>query len=34
MVAGKIVYEARAWPALDHERVYARAEEMRMKLRA
>jgi 5-methylthioadenosine/S-adenosylhomocysteine deaminase len=34
MVAGKVVYEAREWAGLDHERVYARAEEMRMKLRA
>jgi len=33
MVAGEVVYEARAWRNVDHERVFARAEEMRMKLR-
>lgn len=34
MVGGKVVYEGREWPEIDHERVFARAEEMRMKLRA
>lgn len=34
MVGGRVVYEARAWDGVDHERVFARAEEMRMKLRA
>jgi 5-methylthioadenosine/S-adenosylhomocysteine deaminase len=34
MVGGKVVYEARQWPGIDHERIFARAEEMRMKLRA
>jgi len=33
MIDGKVVYEAREWPMLDPQRVYARAEEMRMKLR-
>ncbi len=33
MVAGKVVYENHSWSELDHERLYARAEEMRMKLR-
>jgi len=33
MIAGEIVYENRVWRSLDHERVYGRAEEMRMKLR-
>lgn len=32
MVAGKVVYESREWSELDHERIFARAEEMRMKL--
>ncbi len=34
MVAGDVVYEGREWPSVDQERVFARAEEMRMKLRA
>jgi 5-methylthioadenosine/S-adenosylhomocysteine deaminase len=34
MVGGRVVYEGRQWPGLDHERVLARAEEMRDKLRA
>jgi 5-methylthioadenosine/S-adenosylhomocysteine deaminase len=34
MVAGDIVYESREWRNVDHERVFSRAEEMRMKLRA
>ena len=34
MVAGEIVYEGRQWSRVDHERVFSRAEEMRMKLRA
>jgi 5-methylthioadenosine/S-adenosylhomocysteine deaminase len=34
MVGGEVRYEARAWPGLDHERVFARAEEMREKLRS
>ena len=34
MVGGKVVYEARQWPGLDHERAFSRAEEMRQKLRA
>jgi len=33
MIAGEILYENRAWTHLDPERVFARAEEMRMKLR-
>ncbi len=33
MIGGKVVYEAREWPLLDNERIYGRAEEMRMKLR-
>ncbi len=33
MVGGEVLYESKAWPTLDHERVYGRAEEMRMKLR-
>ncbi len=33
MVAGEVVYETHAWSRLDHERIFARAEEMRMKLR-
>lgn len=33
MIAGEMVYENREWNRLDHERVYARAEEMRMQLR-
>jgi len=33
MVAGEIVYEGRQWRSVDHERVFTRAEEMRMKLR-
>ena len=34
MIAGEFVYESRVWSRLDHERIYARAEEMRMKLRS
>jgi 5-methylthioadenosine/S-adenosylhomocysteine deaminase len=34
MVGGKVAYEAREWPGIDHERVFARAEEMHAKLRA
>lgn len=34
MVAGKVVYENREWEGVDHERVFARANEMRDKLRA
>lgn len=34
MVGGKVVYEGREWALVDQERVYERAEEMRMKLRA
>lgn len=34
MIGGKVVYEAREWPMIDQERVFARAEEMRMKLRS
>ena len=34
MIAGEIVYEAREWRHIDHARIYARAEEMRMQLRA
>ena len=33
MIAGEFVYENREWSRMDHQRVYARAEEMRMKLR-
>lgn len=33
MIAGSFVYENREWRGLDHERIYARAEEMRMQLR-
>jgi len=33
MVGGEVRYEAREWPDLDHQRVFARAEEMRSKLR-
>jgi 5-methylthioadenosine/S-adenosylhomocysteine deaminase len=33
MVAGDIVYESREWRNVDHERVFSRAEGMRMKLR-
>jgi len=33
MIAGTFVYENREWSGLDHERIYARAEEMRMQLR-
>jgi 5-methylthioadenosine/S-adenosylhomocysteine deaminase len=33
MIGGKVVYEAREWPLLDKERIFVRAEEMRMKLR-
>jgi 5-methylthioadenosine/S-adenosylhomocysteine deaminase len=34
IIGGDIVYENREWSALDHERIYARAEDMRMQLRA
>lgn len=34
MIGGKVLYESRGWPEMDQERVYARAEEMRMKLRS
>lgn len=34
MVAGVVVYDNREWPTLDPERAYARADEMREKLRA
>jgi 5-methylthioadenosine/S-adenosylhomocysteine deaminase len=34
MVAGQFVYRNRSWTRMDHERIFARAEEMRMKLRA
>ena len=33
MVAGQFVYENREWTGIDHVRIYARAEEMRVKLR-
>lgn len=33
MVGGKVVYENHEWAGVDHERAWARAEEMRMKLR-
>lgn len=33
MIDGAFVYENREWRGLDHERIYARAEEMRMQLR-
>jgi 5-methylthioadenosine/S-adenosylhomocysteine deaminase len=32
MVAGRILYEDRTWHSMDRERLYSRAEEMRMKL--
>ncbi len=34
MVAGEFIYESHSWSRLDHQRIYARAEEMRMQLRA
>jgi 5-methylthioadenosine/S-adenosylhomocysteine deaminase len=34
MVGGRFVYENRLWGGMDHVRLFARAEEMRMKLRA
>jgi 5-methylthioadenosine/S-adenosylhomocysteine deaminase len=34
MVAGNFLYEDRTWKSLDHQRIFARAEEMRMKLRS
>ncbi len=34
MIGGTFVYESREWRGIDHERIYARAEEMRMKLRS
>lgn len=33
MVAGEVVYDSHSWSRLDHERIFARAEEMRIKLR-
>ena len=33
MVAGRFVYENREWSNMDHERIFGRAEEMRVKLR-
>jgi 5-methylthioadenosine/S-adenosylhomocysteine deaminase len=33
MVAGRFLYEDRTWHSMDRDRLYARAEEMRMKLR-
>jgi 5-methylthioadenosine/S-adenosylhomocysteine deaminase len=33
MIGGTFVYENRSWIGIDHERIFARAEEMRMKLR-
>lgn len=34
MVGGEVLYESKSWANLDGERIFARAEEMRMKLRA
>jgi hypothetical protein len=34
MVGGNVVYEGREWHTLDQERIFARAEEMRMQLRS
>jgi len=34
MIGGQVVYENREWPLLDSERIFARAEEMRMQLRS
>jgi len=34
MIAGDVVFEQGSWTTLDHERIYARAEEVRMKLRS
>lgn len=34
MIAGEVVYEDHKWMNVDHTRVFERAEEMRMKLRA
>jgi 5-methylthioadenosine/S-adenosylhomocysteine deaminase len=34
IIGGRVVYENREWAGVDHERVFARAEEMRMKLRS
>ncbi len=34
MIGGTVVYESREWPQLDPGRIFARAEEMRMKLRS
>jgi len=34
MIGGRVLYEDREWRTLDHERIFARAEEMRVKLRA
>jgi len=33
MVAGKFAYQNREWTGMDHERIFGRAEEMRIKLR-
>lgn len=33
MIGGRVVYESRTWHTLDQERIFSRAEEMRMKLR-
>lgn len=33
MVAGNVVYESHEWPSVDHERIAARSDEMRQKLR-
>jgi 5-methylthioadenosine/S-adenosylhomocysteine deaminase len=34
MVAGRILYEDRTWSSMDYERLFSRADEMRMKLRS
>jgi 5-methylthioadenosine/S-adenosylhomocysteine deaminase len=34
MIGGEVVYEGRRWAKLDQDRIFARAEEMRMQLRA
>ncbi|MBI5231312.1 MAG: amidohydrolase family protein [Coriobacteriales bacterium] len=34
MIGGEVAYEQGTWAALDQERIYARAEEMRVKLRS
>jgi len=33
MVGGEVLYESRTWAGFDHERIFTRAEEMRLKLR-